>query len=256
MIIRVPDTLTIDNSDKYEISIRLMPDGISCSGQIPSENDSFFSETVYFDKEILFTDSLKNFFFDNPFMSFAYRSIRIICPSRKYTLSPDSIYSVKDKELLFWFCHQEEYKMKVVAQPLKKLNATMLFEIDSDVYEFLMRSMTNPQFVHYLSDMLVAWQKESLTCYPKQVYVVVGNRSFDLVCFNRDELLFINSFDYEHEQDIVYYIMYACKRLEINQFDDCLHFFGNASACKAAMEITGNYIRHLDYVSSLPECGL
>lgn len=250
MTIRVPNTLTADNSEKYEVSIRLWPGGLSFSGYIPSDRDSFFIETISFDDNMSMAQSLKNIFFDNQCFSYIYRSLYVICVSGKYTLVPDNVFSDKNKDLLFSFCYyQDDGDMKVLAQPLKKLHSSLLFDIDSDVYEFLVRSLVNPQFIHSLSPLLALWKKKSLTYYPKQIYVFIHDHMLDIVCFEHGEILFINSFDYNTENDIIYYVMYACKQLNVNQLEDYFSFCGDKSDCLSVMSVIGEYIGQMDYLS-------
>ena len=249
MTIRVPDSLTVDNSERYEVSIRLWPDGLSFSGCTPMEKDSFFTETVSFDSGVPLVQSVKNVFFENHSFSYSYKSFHIICDSGKYTLVPDSVFSEKNKDSLFSYCHKADATKRIIAQPLKNLNAYLLFGVDSEVYEFIMRSVVNPQFIHSLSPMLVSWQKNSFTCYPKQVYILIHDATFDIICFEHGEMLFINSFDYETDKDIVYYIMYVCKQLGINQLEDCLHICGNEVKSRSVMSVIKKYIRQIEYFS-------
>lgn len=249
MTIRVPNTLTADNSEKYEVSIRLWPGGLSFSGCIPSEKDSFFTETALFDDDMLIAQSLKGIFFDNPCFSYVYKSLYVICVSGRYTFVPDNVFLEKEKDRLFLFCHHRNgEEMKVLAQPLKKLSLSLLFDVNADVYEFLMRSLVNPCFIHCLSPLLTAWQKESLVCYPKQVYIFIHEELLDIVCFERGEMLFANSFAYETQNDVIYYIVYVCRQLGINQLEDCLHFCGNKGDCYPIMSEVKKYIGQVDYL--------
>lgn len=250
MTIRVPNTLTADNSENYEVSIRLWPGGLSFSGYIPSDKESFFTETVLFDADVPVVQSLKNVFFDNPCFSYVYRSFYVMCVSGKYTLAPESVFSDNNKDALFSFCHyQGSDGMKVLAQPLKKLSASLLFDMDNEVYEFLVRSLMNPQFIHCLSPLLTAWQEESLACYPKQVYIFIHEKILDMICFEHGELLFANSFAYEAANDIIYYIIYVCRQLGINQLEDNLHFCGSKEDCYPVMPEVEKYIGQVDYLS-------
>ena len=247
MTIRVPDTLTVDNSEKYEVSIRLWPDGLSFSGYVPAEKDSFFTETVLFDGGIPIAQSLKDIFFDNQCFSYLYRSLYVICASGKYTLVPENVFSEKDKSQLFSFCHQQGNTGKILAQPLTNLQLYLLYSIDNDVYEFLIRSLVNPRFIYSLSPLLVTWQKMSITSYPKQLNVFIHNGLLDIACFERGEMLFANSFDYEKDDDIIYYIMYACKQIGVNQLEDSIRFYGNEVECHSAMSVMKKYIGQVNY---------
>ena len=247
MTIRVPDTLTSDNSEKYEVSIRLWPGGLSFSGYIPQEKDSFFSEKVLFDSDAPMSLSLKNTFFDNQCFAYLYKSFYVICASEKYSLAPENVFSEKDKSLLFSLCHQQDDTDKILVQELGNLQSFLLFNIDNEAYEFLMRSIVNPRFIHSLSPLLLAWQKNSLTSYPKQLHAFVHNNLMDIACFEHGEMLFVNSFNCENENDIVYYIMYACRQLDINQLEDSISFHGDEAKCLSALSVIKKYIRHADY---------
>ena len=248
MTIRVPDTLTVDNSEKYEASIRLWPDGLSFSGYIPQERDSFFTETIFFDSDMHIAQSLKKVFFDNPCFSYIYKSLSVICAFEKYTLVPENVFLEKDKELLFSFCHQKNETGRVLVQQIEKLRSSLLFEVDNDVYEFMVRSLVNPHFIHYLSPLLLSWQKNSFARYPKQLYIYIHNGILDIVCFEHGEILFANSFSYEKDSDIVYYIMYTCRQLGVNQLEDNLHFCGNNNICHSVMLVIKEYVAQMDYI--------
>ncbi|MDR1524494.1 MAG: DUF3822 family protein [Tannerella sp.] len=249
MIIRVPDTLNVDNSEKYNASIRLWPGGLSFSGYIPSEADSFFAETVLLDRNIPLVQSLKEIFFDNESLSYVYDSLHVICVTEKYTLAPDSVFSEKDKDLLFSFCFRTDRNRRVLFQPLKPIGSSLLFGIDSEVYEFMIRSLINPQFIHSLSPLLLLWRKTSLACYPKQIYAVVHDAVLDIVCFERGEILFINSFCHETENDIIYFIMYVCKQLSVNQFEDYIYICGDKHLCRKIMPVIKNYMAQVGFLS-------
>jgi hypothetical protein len=249
MVIRVPDTLNVHNSENYNVSIRLWPDGLSFSGYILSERDSFFTETVAFDKDVPPVESLKEIFFDNECLSYLYRSLYVISVSGKYTLVPDSVFIEKNKESLFSFCFRTDENPRVLFQPLKQFGSSLLYSMDNEVYEFMMRSLVNPQFIHFLSPMLSAWRKRSLACYPKQIYAVIHDAMLDIVCFAQGELLFLNSFCYETESDIVYYIMYVCKQLSLNQLEDYVSFCGDRMMCRKVLAVVKNYMAHVDIVS-------
>jgi hypothetical protein len=251
MRIRVPDTLTADNSEKYEVSIRLWPDGLSFSGYIPHVPDSFFSEKVLFDDDVNLAQSLKNIFFDNPSFSFMYKSLYVICVSEKYTLVPDNVYTEKGKDLLFSFCHQKRETGRVLIQQVEDLQSTLLFEVDNEAYEFMMRSLVMPRFIHYLSPLMLSWQKNSFSHFPKQIYSYIHDGILDIVCFEHGDMLFANSFSFEKDNDIIYFIMYTCRQLGVNQVDDSLYFCGDDTMCNSVMSVIKEYISHADYMPSL-----
>ena len=254
---RVPDTLTVDNSEKYKVSIRLWSDGLSFSGYIPSEKDSFFTETIFFDDNMDIAQSLKDVFFKNTCFSYIYKSLYIIFASEKYTLVPDDVFSEKRSARLLSFCCGNDESGKVLTQSVGELNLSLLYEVDNEIFEFLMRSTVNPQFVHYLSPLLISWQKNSFARYPKQVYAYIHENILDIICFERGEVLFVNSFNYEKDSDIIYYIMYVCRQIGINQLEDNISFCGDMAGCQSAISVIKKYISKVDYLlPKMEECSL
>ena len=248
MTIHVPDTLNAVTAENYHVSIRLCPDGLSFSGYTPDDKGSFFTETVTLKRDVPMIQSLKDIFFNSPCMSYVYRSLYVINVSEKYTIAPEGLFSGKEKDELFSFCFQEEKGVKVLVQPLTAIHAFLIYAMDSEVYEFLMRSLVNPVFMHFLSKLLLAWHKKSLTCYQKQLYVMLHPSFFDLVCFERGELLFLNAFHHKTDADIIYSLMYVCRQIGMNQLEDQLYFCGDQKKSQSVMTTIENYIRHTCYL--------
>ena len=248
----IPDRLTADNSEKYKASIRLWPDGLSFWGYIPAEKDSFFMESFRFDHTISAVESLKNIIFNHPCFSYIYQSFHVICVSGKYAMTSDHVFVEEEKERFFFFCHPKDKSLKTLVQPIKTLNATILFGIDKDIYAFLLRSLSSPQFIYSLSPLLVAWQKKSRQVHPKLMHVVIHQDSIDVLCVEQGNLLFVNSFQYHanNVHDVIYYIMYICKQTGFNQLEDYLTISGNKDRCLKILSVINKYVKQTVYLSA------
>lgn len=244
----IPEKLTADNSENYKVSIRLMSDGLSFWGFIPSEKDSFFIETFLFDPDAAAVDSLKNIIFTHPCFSFVYHSFHVIIASGNYTVASEYVFIEKEKDRLFFFCHPKDKSLKTLVQPINALNASILFSIDKEFYAFLLRSLMNPRFIHTLSPLLIAWHKKSLMIYPKLMHVVINDFTMDVLCFEHGDLLFLNSFSFDNHNDIIYYIMYICKQTGINQLEDYITISGNKTFCQPVLSVIKKYVKQADYL--------
>ena len=244
----IPDKLTADYSENYKVSIRLMPDGLSFWGYIPSEKDSFFMETFVFDHDKSTVDALKNIFFTYPCFSFNYQSFYVINAYRKFTLASDHVFIEKEKDRLFSYCHFKDKSEKVLVQHLKALNASIMFSVDKEAYAFLLRSLTNPLFIHSLSPLLIAWYRKSLLIFPKLLHVEINEHTIDVLCVEHGELLFVNAYHFDNANDIIYYIMYICKQTGFNQLEDYLTISGNKSFCQPVLSIINQYIKQSNYL--------
>ena len=243
----IPDKLTADLSEKYKVSIRLMPDGLSFCGYIPSEKDSLFIEFFPFDDELTMPDALKSIIFNHSCFSFHYQSCHIICVGGKYTIVPDHVFVEKEKDVLFDFCFPHDPSLKTLVQQVDALNASILFAIDNNVYAFLLRSLINPQFIHSISTLLITWHKKSLLMYHKLMHVDMHHNTMDVLCLEQGNLLYANSFRFENSNDIVYYIMYICKQTGFNQLDDYITISGKQSLCRPVLSVISKYVKKTNF---------
>ena len=225
-----------------------MPDGLSFWGYVPTEEDSFFMETFPFERDIPVEDSLRSVFFTNPCFSYSFQSCYVLHTSAKYTMAADTVFVEKEKDRLFFFCHPKDKSLKVLVQPIKALNASILFGIDKEIYAFLLRSLVSPQFIHSLSPLMIAWIKKSRMIFPKLMHVVIHENTIDVLCIEHGELLFVNSFNYENDNDVIYYIMYICKQTGFNQLEDYLTVSGIKTFCLSILSVVGKYVKKTDYL--------
>ena len=154
-------------------------------------------------------------------------------------------------------CFQEKQKAGLLAftfhlpkrclsNELKDEPAELVFGVDEDVYEFCSRSLVNPRFVHHVGPLLSLWKKQSRARLPRQLYVVLHRRRMDVACYAQGNLLFVNSFEYEHTDDILYYILYVWKQVGMDQQKDQLRLFGDVPLRNDITNTLRNYLQYID----------
>lgn len=242
MTIRIPDTLTTDNSGKYIVSIRLKPDGLSFSGYIPSVPESFFVSEVAFERGEALLAALQEIFYAHEFLTWSYKEVRVVVCSARFTLIPDALYDEKKKEDVLSFLFTQE-ETRCVTNVLKEEQARLVFGMDNEVYEFCTRSFIHPQFIHPVTPLLVWWKEHSRTSLPRKMYVSFYEKLVGIICYDQGNLLFVNSFPVEHPEDALYYILYVWKQVGLDQEKDLL--------CHAGMKMPQiidtlqRYLRHI-----------
>lgn len=246
MTISLPDTLTVDNSGKYIVSIRLRSDGFSFSGYIPSSAGSFFLREIEFEKGESFIEALKETFFAHDFFSWMYRQVRIISETSRYTLVPENLYDEKRKQEFpdftlsdpGTFCVENRWEEKV-----------LLYAMDSEVYEFCSRSFIDPRFYSHLTPQIRLWEQDSIKRNSAaQMYVALHEKRIDLCCFRQGELLLVNSFEVSRAEDILYYILYVWKQLGLDQEKDGVFIHGKPDVANRVMELLRTYLRNVNPV--------
>lgn len=254
MSIRVLDTLTIENSERYVVSIRLRSDGFSFTGFIPSEQGSFFYEEISLDQTKPFLKALKECFFAYPFFTYPYKKVYVTLANRQYTLVPENVFLEKQASRLmsFVFSSSEE---KVLHTLQKDLDVEVAFVIHPELYDFFSRELVEPQFTHIISPVLSLCRKQNISCFPKQLYVSMHEGIMDAICFDKGALTFANSFNYNDPGDIIYYVLYIWKQAGMDQMEDELFLYADPAMFRELEESLKNYLLkiHILITGIIPE---
>ncbi len=244
MTISIPDTLNVSNSEKYILSIRLRSDGLSFSVYNPQETGSLFYRECDFGRTPSFMDNLKDFFFENELLSYSFKKTYILCESAPYTIVPEKIIEEgKAKEFLNFTSSRPS--SRTLTNTLQNTPAAIVFGIEEEIYEFCCRSLLTPSFIHSLTPLLSYWRKISLENSRKQLFTHIHGKQLDIACFEKGSLVFINTFQFEHVNDILYYILYVWRQLELDQQNDPLHISGKADLRIRITETLHTYIRYV-----------
>lgn len=221
MNLRVPESLTASNSEGYRTSVRLWPGGLSFSGGIPSDEGSFFCEETEVDVTRPYLQTLRDLFREHPFLSYPYAAVRIVTSEPNYTLVPEAIYEDEAKERLYRFTFATPVET-VAVQPMSALESVLLFGLRRDTHEFITQTLPVAHWEHALASLLLRWHERSLRALHDHMYAVVQDRTMDVACFDRGALRFVNRFEVENHDDIMYYLLYVWKQLTLDQRNDSL----------------------------------
>lgn len=244
MAVSIPDTLTVNSSERYILSIRISPDGFSFSGTIPDKRNSFFYRQITFDRSKDYVTSLKEAFFEEECLAWAYKSINIHCFTSSYLFIPEAFYDEdkKDDIIQYTFLTPSEI---CLSNPLISGQGRILFGLEKEVYEFLSRSFVNPEFIHHMTHPCNAWKQQSELSFSGQMHVILNKKTIDIACCKRGELTFLNSFDYTAPEDALYFISYAWKQADMDQLKDRLLLVGDMEYKKGLITNLKNYIHYV-----------
>lgn len=246
MTISIPDTLHIENSLNYIMSIRLRSDGLSFFAFIPGDKEAVVYEEAPFDSSNSLKETLEEFFYDNPFLSWNYRKIFVMIDTPFYTAVPDDAYIEKEKNrwLEFVFTTPPP-QAEVIGELWTEENIRLLFGIDKEAYTFLARSFIDPVFIHTLSPLYSLWKRNSRITLPKQMYLYLHDKRMDVVLFDQGKLIFINSFLVDKRDDLLFYILHIWKSCKLDQTTDELLLTGETERIESIMQSLSLYIRNI-----------
>lgn len=248
MTISIPDTFIIDNSEKYIMSIRLWSGGLSFSAYNPQESKSYIYRNINFDRNIPYSTSLKEIFFANECLVWAYKRTYILTVTPHYALVPDELFLEKQKnELLkFNFTTQEKH---ILENSIENGNIKIVYDINEEVYEFCSRSLTNPIHVHNITPQLIVFQQQNLAEKFRHMFVVIHEKTVDVSCFSEGNVCYANSFTFNQPDDVLYYALYIWRITGMNQLHDQLSLTGdNTTLCSRLAQSFQVYLQHVKQI--------
>jgi len=244
MIISLPDKYTIDNSEKNILSIRLNPGGLSFSIYNPSVSEDYLYREILFDKKMVYAEALKECFFENSFFTWSFQATRILQVTPVYTLMPTSLLQEKQQARLLSY-NFERPTGQVQTNQLKDPEATLIFDMPEDVYEFCSRSFIHPEYIHHLCPLFSIWKEQSSSHPQKLMYVLLHENFIDVVCYHAGKPEVINSFTWRQPQDILYYILYIWKQREMDQLNDILFLSGKSEPASSVTQHLQMYLNNV-----------
>lgn len=247
MAVSLPDTFTVNTSERYILSIRIVPDGLSFSGAIPSKSTSFFYRHIALDSSKAYAESLKEQFYEEECLSWPYLKVNIHCFTPDYLFVPEELFvEEKKQDLLDYTFLSPPQKCLVNSLPADK--GRILFGIEPEVYEFLCRSYIKPEFIHHMTLPLLNWGKQNQISLGGQMQVLLNKRTIDIACYRRGELVLLNSFACNQIDDVVYFISSVWSQTGLDQLKDRLYVFGEPHVKK---ELTVRLREYIQYVSDI-----
>jgi hypothetical protein len=144
-----------------------------------------------------------------------------------FAFVPDLIYKDENKEDFIHFLFSERRGITMTGS-VPAAGITVLYQMPEDVYRFMLRSLSKPEFIHYTTPMISYFLKESKNIPVRQMVVNLQENGLDIFCFSRETFLLGNYFPCKGLQDALYYILFTWKQLQMNQLDDFLHITGDS----------------------------
>ncbi|NDV66436.1 DUF3822 family protein [Bacteroides sp. 224] len=217
----MPERATLET-----LSIRLSADGFSFSIYNPISDNSIHYFDYKVDQALSLAANLKQAFKELDFLSRAYKRVNVIVVSKRFTLIPLELFDDEMAETLFYYNHPVWDNEKVLYNILRKYGTVILFAFDKSVYTSIGEHYPDTKFYSQSSSLIEYFSMKSRSGNTKKMYVYVHQNFIDVYCFERGQLLLVNSFTCKQTEDRIYYLLYVWKQLNMDQLRDELNLTG------------------------------
>lgn len=222
MSLEIPQALTPQSATDYIVSIRFHPDGLSFSGYLPGLPDSFFLRHTLFEQGKPYEAAFKEFFFDNPYLDWSYREVRIIPSRSRYTLVPKMFFDETKKERIMSLIFLDPHPC-FLSNTTEDDDAVLIFDIPPTIHSFCVRSFEAPRFIHPITPQLTYFRRQSRIGLAARMYGILQDNALHVFCFRAGRILLVNTFAVTVIDDILYYLLYTWSQVGLDREKDELY---------------------------------
>lgn len=248
----LPENIDLAYSERYNLSIRLSPNGFSFCIYCPGDPSIFhFQETRLGDK-LSYIDNIKKLIFDLGFFSQAFNQVIVTVVSPLYTLIPELYFEKEKIGEIFRFNFHDTNGL-ILTDSVPENGFKTLFNIDEEVHSFLSRNLWNPTFHHHSSLLTHLFKSYMDDENGKQCFADFHDRYVTIVCFGGNKLLSTNTFQATDPHDATYFIASVWEKLAFDQSTDRLFISGDIESQRTTTNLLKKLIRRVEELELRPE---
>jgi hypothetical protein len=241
------ETLDINSTENYELSIQVSPDGLSFC-LLDSIRNKFIlirsfgaEENKYFN-----ADKISELLLKDDFLTKRYKKVHCVMPSSKFTLVPTPLFDPGKKVEYFTFNHTMKDDHIVLVDKISDPDAFLVFSVSRSISELINSVYPGVYPHHHIKLLLDHTSSIRKSVNGNYIHVHVERDYFNLIIFNNNILKFCNSFAYRNISDILYYVLNAFKNLDIKQ-EETIYFSGITEKYDDLSSSFSLYIRNIRF---------
>src|ERR1035437_6300528 len=241
------ETLDINSTENYELSVQISPDGLSFCLLDSIRNKFVLVRSFGADEnKYLSADKISELLRNDDFLTKRYKKINCIVPSSKFTLVPTPLYDPAKKDEYFSFNHILEEDNIVLSDKTSDPDAFLVFSVSKPIIELINRFYPGVHPHHHIKLLLEHTSSIRKSVNGNYIHAHVERDFFNLIVFNNNILKFCNSFAYRNISDILYYVLNAFKNLGIKQ-EETIYFSGLTEKYDDLSSSFSLYIRSIKF---------
>jgi hypothetical protein len=241
------ETLDINSTENYELSVQVSPDGLSYCLLDSIRNKYVLIRSFGAEENKYFNgDKISELLHKDDFLTKHYKKVHCVIPTQKFTLVPSPLFDPARKVEYFTFNHNLEEDHIVSVDKTIDPDAFLVYSVSRSIIELINSVFPGVQPHHHIKLLLDHTSSTRKSINGNYLHVHVERDFFNLIVFNNNILKFCNSFVYRNISDILYYVLNTFKNLDIKQ-EETIYFSGITEKYDDLSSNFSLYIRHIKF---------
>lgn len=245
------ETLDINSTENYELSLQVSPDGLSY-GLLDTIRNKFVMVRAYTPDENKYfnADRISELVGTDDFLTRKFKRVNCVMPSLKFTLVPAPLYDPGKKTEYFTFNHNPGEDTIILANKIADPDAYLVFSASKSMAEAITGFYPGLNINHHIKLLLEHTGISSKAVNGNYICLHIERDFFNLIVFKDNILRFCNSFTYRNISDILYFIMNAFRHLDIRQ-EETIYFSGLTERYDDLSSNLALYVRNIRFAEPL-----
>ncbi|GEM_PF-899595 len=246
------ESKTSNNTPNNQLSILIRQDGFSFlveSSKTHKEDIHHFKlKPKEINKVEALLDLIKSEINKDFINEFNIKTAKIIYHHSLFTLAPSKYFSTDSASDFIKYNAKILPEDQLVSEEIKTVQATITYIPYTNINNYFIDLLGSFQYQHHLESLIKI--NFELDNERERVLVFVDQNVMSISAFIGKKLILANSFQFNTEEDLAYYILFCIQQIEFNRENMILLLFGCIKKTNLAYKYLFNYIKHVDFLFS------
>jgi hypothetical protein len=238
-----------DNSAHYHLSIQIDTDGLSfCILDIQKKHYIVFQKYVFGKSSdiVALIDKLEKCFEEDEILKASFNSSSCIYLTQKSTLIPSAFFDEMNLRDYFEFNHPLEELDEIHYNIIPDIDASNVFAIPTYLANLLYSKFRGLKIYHQATPFIKSALKDFKPS--SSVHINLNTGFFDVVIKQGNRLILYNTFLYQNETDMLYYVLFIINQLKLSPEKIPMTICGEMSDRVSFQESLSKFIPKLMYL--------
>lgn len=150
--------------------------------------------------------------------TYAFDQIKLAFANELFSLVPEEFYEEEAKADFLKFNVQLFERDKIEAEFIPAVKAYLLFVPLMNYHNLILEQVEEFEYIHFIQALIADAGAKSVEGKQK-LKVFIRQHQLDVIAFDGQAFKLANTFNYDNDFDIIYYILFAIEELKFDQKD-------------------------------------
>lgn len=182
-----------------------------------------------------------------------FEKVFISILNSSFTLLPNAFASELDLKSLLQFSGGDALARKPFQQQIKDI--AFCFSVELELLNYLEKTFANANIRHAgaINIQLLFSEHSFSNC---NLFLNISDKQLEIAAKEKNDLLFYNVFDYESDEDALYYLLFAMEQFNLNPLHVTISIAAQRPVDEALMLNIKKYVKQVNFVTSNPSVKL